>query len=219
MEVEEIICPECGSSNPAELTLCRNCGFNLALIKEREAEPVPEKATIEKKDERLVYELAEWERLRRENLLLISSIYTAVVSTVATVLFLVFIVRFFSVWPIRDNFRSDSERLADALLKVQALVQLDTTKAEFKEAIRELSAETFRYTSKYSDSKYRFGVVYTQLTSSAEFYAMSNEAWDSELRASYGRVLLNALASSAGENVQKLWRSASASLKQALKHM
>ena len=219
MELEEIICPECGSSNPAELTLCKNCGFNLGLVKRGDDEPALERVAIEKKDKRLVYELAEWERLRRENLLLISSIYTAVVMTFATIFFLIFAIRFFSVWPIRDNFRADSERMADALLKVQSLIQLDTTKGEFKEAIRELSAETFRYRSKYAESKYRSGVIYTQLSSSAEFYAMSNEAWDSELRASYGRVIVSALASSAGENVQKLWRSASASLKQALKHM
>ncbi len=219
---EAIICPECGTKNPPAKMLCGNCGFNLELL--RSAKEIEEAKKIESslsthKENLLTSELNDWERTRLLRILIGINIYVAIVLSIFALFAIAYFSRFLSNWPYENTFYADSDRMADTLLKVKSLIDTDATKGEFALAIRELLAESARYTTKYEHTAFKSNEIFTQLKSSAQFYVMGNEAWDNELRATYGRSVSTIPASTASDNVRKLWNSASASLERAIANM
>ncbi len=224
MEIDEkeIICPECGTKNPADKILCGNCGFNLELIKNNfqlEQAREIEAELKAKKDAEILNHVNDWERTRLVKLLLGINVYIAIVLTVSTLIITGFVLRFLSNWPYESRFHKDTERLVDTALKVKAGIEMDVNKEEFERLVRELMAESARYIGKYEESNYRSSELYTALRSSSNFYAMSNEAWENEMKATYGRTIPTAPSSTASENVRKLWHNAEASLARALKKL
>ena len=219
---EAITCPECGTVNPAGRTICMECGFNLDLV--RNQEPATTSAALERESisedfERLNMQLAEWERDRRQRVLVGLTVYQVVLLTVIAVLVVVFTSRFLREWPFPGSFQVDSDRMANALLKVAATVEMETTKSGFEQVLAEMMAESIRYEGKYGTTHYRNTEVYSSLHSAAELYALANEAWDKQLTAIYGHRVSTALSSSAGSDVRKLWSSARSNIRRALEKM
>lgn len=214
---DTIVCPQCGTVNPADRTICLECGFNLELV--RNEVPGSEPETTPEDFERLNEQMARWERDRRERILLGLTIYQAVVITLIAILVLVFTSRFLREWPFPGSFELDSERMSDALLQVAATIEMETTKADFEQKLGEMMAESIRYEGKYGTTPYRTTEVYSNLHSAAELYALGNEAWDNQLIATYGHRVSTAVSSGAGTDVRKLWNSARSNIKRALEKM
>ncbi len=221
-EIEEkMICPECGTENPAGKILCINCGFNLELIRNNEKLQAARKIEEELKGTKVeankdAYEL---EKIRLLRLNFTTSLYLAVVLTVATLAIFFFFSRLMSSVALQTDFYRDSERFVNSLLKIQALIEMDGTKAEFDELTKELLAESFRYKSKYEGTRYRTSRIYIELTKSAQFYILGRDTWENQLRATYGRAISTAMISGVSEDVLKYWVSAKNSLKDAIKRL
>lgn|GEM_PF-5638469 len=219
---DAIVCPQCGAVNPADGTVCLECGFDLEPPPGEDSahEPAPREREVSPVDlDSIAEQMARWERDRRERMLLGLTVYQVVLVTLIAVFVLLFTSRFLRDWPFPGSFQLDSARMVDALLKVAATVKMETTKSEFEGVLAEMMAESIRYEGKYSTGGYRTSEVYSNLHSAAELYALANEAWDNQLVATYGYRVATAPSSSAGAEVRKLWNSAEGNVKRALEKL
>jgi hypothetical protein len=195
------LCRNCGHLNPSDHLHCEKCGFHRDY--DPELEPEIDFASMQE-------QIELQQETRRRNLGFYLQAGMAVVQLLTLALVLVMSIFIWRNWPFQQAFEAEAGALADAVLTMQAALEMGLTKGEYEERIIPLIAQKTKFKEKYGKRRERQRQAFQKLVQAAEYYELAREAWEHELAASnsLGRLADQALSINASENVRRYWNNA-----------
>ena len=209
---EKWVCRHCNHTNSGEVEHCENCAFHKDY--DPEATPEVDFSSVQAK-------FAEEEHSKRANLQFYFQAATAVTTLLILVAVIVMGVFLSNNWPFQQAYIQDANSLADAVLALQARVELGITLEEYDNLLVPLMTEKTKFKAIYSERKEHRLESYQKLTQAAEYFEIGREAWEQTLVREDNARRANPHASSrdAGDDVKKLWSTAAANLLVALEDL